>query len=85
MNNLSDIFMYTFQKLLQFLFSKERIEVGQKVTLTCNFAPAKYFKSHAIVVGHIRVSVIKFFDVYEIQFEDGFTMKVTRNNLQKSL
>lgn len=58
-------------------------EVGDKVELTCNFAPEKYYKSHAIVIGHPRASSVKFFDVYEIQFDDMFVMKVSRNNLAK--
>ena len=51
--------------------------------MVCSFAAEKYVNSHAVIVGHPWVSIIRFFDTYEVKFDDGIVMKVSRNNLNK--
>mmetsp|Transcript_1583 Transcript_1583/g.2275 ORF Transcript_1583/g.2275 Transcript_1583/m.2275 type:complete len:92 (-) Transcript_1583:108-383(-) len=58
-------------------------EIGQKVQVVCSYAPSKYFESHAIIVRHPWSSSFQYFDTYEIEFDDGNTMKISRNNIKR--
>ena len=63
-------------------YAREELVIGQHVQVICSFAPAKYFESNAFIVRHLWTSRITYFDTYEIKFDDGVVMKVSRNNIK---